>query len=428
MIHDRSLPDPIRSFTPTTEVKDELKFLREARKSLGGESLRPIEIDMDILVDAYPREASFLASSSENMPENLSYDKHPQTPKSKIHSLSSPGPTSGRKMPNRRFFKSEHEREYARNLMKELVQIYILQGVHGKEAFRNALNETRRRIHIRRGEAAPSPPPVLSPVQESPYPKLSPPQEKTVSTPASKHDESLPVQSISASPPRRLPPLSQSTPSRVKSIVAALQVSSTPVDMPKLTPVKRTPGSTRVKAVAESFESQVSLSMTPGKKPQSASPGTEKAGDGVKPPKSISRIRKSVPDEKIDSTPPSKRKNEAIVESTSARRSSRKAVMKTSENRTDSPPTEVKRTRRAAAIAAMEELQSAPTAQKLGEEEETNSSAIKNKAVPPKKAISPNARQRKAKSNLVAIPEDEPIVVPARPVRKAKAAAGLIKK
>lgn len=422
--HDCTVPDPIGSFTPTMGVKDELNVLREARKSLGGEALRPIEIDMDILADAYPREASFLASSIENIPQNIRDLQSPKTPRAKINVPDSPGPTSGRKIPNRRFFKSEHEREYARNLMKELVQIYILQGVHGKDAFRQALNETRRRIHVRRGETAPSPPPVLSPVQESPYPKLSPPAR--IETPYAQKESSpkeVPAPSSLPDPARCMMP--PSTPSRVKSMVAALQVTSTPVDARKGSPVKKTPGSTRVKAVAESIEAQI-LSSTPGKKLASSISSAPEPQE-VAAPRTSSRGKKA-------ETPPSKRKNAAIVEENSPARKGRNRSDRTPDVVHDSPPTEVKRTRRAAAIAALEEIQSEPSLRKskVNEDKESSSESSPTKktaVVVGKKEVSPTSRQRKAaRNNLVAIPENQPIVVPARPSRKAKTAGGLIKK
>jgi hypothetical protein len=319
-----SIPDPVEAFTPKMDIAEEFQLLRTARTSLGGEALKPIDIDMDILVDAYPREANFLSSS---IGENSSPSKiqlPPRTPSQDSKFRKSPSHLSSRKTPNRRFFKSEHEREYARNLMKELVQIYILQGVHGKEAFRKALNETRRRIHVRRGETAPSPPPVVSPVLVSPYPKISPP--KKVETPYSERKglqvkqpspdktarkldlaQEEPLQSAAVT---QGSPMEQSvrassaaprTPSRVKSMVAAIQ-SATPSNkpMPSETP-KRTPGGTRVRAVAETLEKQISADMEI--LASQASPSKASAKASVRTPQKTTTTKsttsKAVADERV---------------------------------------------------------------------------------------------------------------------------------
>jgi len=419
--------DPVGYFDPNIEVKEEMSALRETRKSLGGESLRPIEIDMDILADAYPREGSFLVSSNENAPVNMIDLKSPRTPHSKVRIEGTPGGTSSKKTPNRRFFKSEHEREYARNLMKELVQIYILQGQHGKEAFRKALNETRRRIHVRRGETAPSPPPILSPVQESPYPKLSPPLVQPAEMTVAGNTSEAPIQiGRGLSPLRRNAPVAPSTPSRVKLMAAALQLSSTPVDAGKAaTPHKRTPGSTRVRVVAEAIEAQI-LSATPGRDKPTKTPGKIQEGE-PSIPRTSARKKKSV-DSVVEeaTTPPSKRKNEAIVEQTSSRRSNRK---RESAQRVVSPVTEVKRSRRAA-VSEQPQTENRIPKSMAKRKQSDDIEASEKKKVASKKDVSPSSKHKKTKVKLVTIPEDEAVVVSARPSRKAKNLAneGLIKK
>jgi hypothetical protein len=207
-------------------------------------------------------------------------------------------------------------------------------------------------------------------------------------------------------------------------MVAALQVTSTPVDTRKGSPVKRTPGSTRVKAVAESIEAQI-LSSTPAKKLASSISSAPEAEE-------VAALRTSSRGKKAD-TPPSKRKNAVLVEKTSPARAGRNRSDSTDVVK-DSPPTEVKRTRRSAAIAALEEIQSEPSVLRKSKntadkESSSESSPTKKTAVVVgRKEVSPTSRQRKARNNLVAIPENESIVVPARPSRKAKNAAGLIKK
>ena len=438
--------DSGKLFSPRMEVNEEFKILRQTRKSLGGDALRPIEIDMDILADAYPQEAKFLASTSDtqNAPvPNVNQPMTPKTPSRALGHSESPRFQSSRKTPNRRFFKSENEREYARNLMKELVQIYILQGVHGKDAFRNALNETRRRIHTRRGEVAPLPPPVLSPVHESPYPTLSPPKPAPapysakkvtipeVPVPTAVRGEASPSRKLdvnATTSPKRLPPLAPTTPSRVKSLVAAIQ--STPIES-TLSQIRKTPGSSgRVKVVAESIEAQI-LSSTPSKRKLTRSDSTAEAPKSAdkdnaakeahhaepaetSPVRASSRLtKKPVVAENPGTPPKSSRKNEAIVEqaSTSRRGRSRK------EEKQESPPPESvsKRTRR---VAAMVEQESEP-----------EPTTVKRKVAAPKAVTTTGRKKKVAQATLASIPEDEAIVVPARPTRKAKAAANeVIKK
>ena len=465
------IPDPTKAFSPTMEVHDEFQILRAARKSLGGESLRPIEIDMDILADAYPREGGFLASTTENSSSSVNIQA-PITPSKSNQVSESPRFASGRKTPSRKFFRSEHEREYARSLMKELVQIYILQGAHGKDAFRQALNETRRRIHVRRGEAAPSPPAVLSPVHESPYPKLSPPRD--FATPLSSEKPANPDVSPSrvvtgtvrvveksaeadASPSRR-PPVAPRTPSRVQSMVAAIQ-SSTPSKPASSESAKRTPGSTRVKAVAEALERktpnvtkrvaddfqpdygvEVENLTSPPKKQRlsekTVSPSPKKASRESRTPspkkqvgeehavRTSSRLKKAI------ETPPSKRKNEEIVERPSTSRRGRKATESAVE-RAESPPAD-KRTRRAAAMAEAEEVAEGASGKKSKKKDSADDQTEEKVTVRKKataKAPASAGRKRKTPA-LTTIPEDEAVVVPVRPGRKAKTAAneGIIKK
>ena len=459
---DQGIPDPVEAFTPKMDISEEFQVLKTARKSLGGDALRPIEIDMDVLVDAYPREGNFLATcTTENSSGNENVLRTPIKPQHSSLPLHAP---SARKTPNRNFFKSEHEREYARNLMKELVQIYILQGVHGKEAFRKALNETRKRIHMRRGEPVPTPPPVLSPIQASPYPKLSPP--KPVETPYSGRAQThaadvsptLPIRKFEASDEasgspvekplglRALPPTPR-TPSRVLSMVAAIQ-SSTPATkaVSNETP-KRTPGTTRVKAVAETLESaNVEVSnatrtrtrstpltnmavSSPKKAVGIPDPGNESVV--VSPRKLVQSTASPVKAEQspMKKTPPSKRKNQLIIEKASTTRGRKKEV-EVSEDRAVSPPADDrKRIRRAAAIAAEEELtaQSAKKSKKSSDEPSEVQSSGKKSAAPKKSRA--GTKRKKASVDLETIPEDEAVAMPPRPVRKAKLVAneGLIK-
>ena len=202
------------AFSPKMEIDMELQVIRDARVSLGGKPSRPIQIDLDILAAAYPHEGEGQFLRTENVSLDANTQSNASTPSKLanvcVSAASSPRNMAGRRTPNRRFFKTENEREYARSLMKELVQLYILQGVHGKDAFRRALVEVKRRIHLRRGEDGSSPPIVTSPIITSPYPKLSPPEEIRV------------------------------TPSRVQSIVAAIQTTPRHGHLSSLKPVTAT--------------------------------------------------------------------------------------------------------------------------------------------------------------------------------------------
>ena len=421
-----SIPDPVQAFTPKMEIAEEFQVLRTARRSLGGEALKPVEIDMDILVDAYPREANFLSSSTV---ENFSPSRNqlpPRTPTQDSKSLRTPSQYSSRKTPTRRFFKSEHEREYALNLMKELVQIYILQGVHGKEAFRKALNETRRRVHVRRGETAPSPPPVLSPVHASPYPKISPP--KQVETPYSnRKNPEVPAASPDL-PSRRLDmaqgsPVDQAqkpfqttprTPSRVKSMVAAIQ-SATPSKKPLPTETpKRTPGSTRVKAVAETLEKS---------KTTEVEPVVQQAVPEAAEPRSSTRLKKSP----VKQDTPSKRKNQELVEKASPSRGRKKEVIVEIEKVVSPPPEERKRVRRAAAVAVVEEETTASVKKakrKTSEPATVREASLSTRKKGSAKEVSSKGptKKRKKDADLETIPEDEAVSMPVRPTRKAKTA------
>ena len=299
-------------FNAGMELDEEFDVLRQTRRSLGGVTMRTIEIDMDILADAYPQEGKFM--SAENIPP-LSpnrVQKNDGSPKTPARSTTKISALSARKTPHRRFFKSENEREYARNLMKELVPIYILQGVHGKQAFRDALNETRRRLFLRRGEEPPSPPAVTSPIYVSPYPKIQPPQEtKTKITPIKMVlppvvPEVKPVSGFTKSPLRA----AADTPSRVKNIVAA--INSTPKKTDEIcapTQVSRTPASAKIQAVVECIEATVTAN-TPSKR------GTGKiASNTPVAPKSGARMKKTQPVEAATpaSTTRSKRRTATVV-------------------------------------------------------------------------------------------------------------------
>jgi hypothetical protein len=477
------IPDPIEAFTPKMEITEEFEVLQNAKKTLGGDRLRPIEIDMDVLVDAYPREGKFLSrSTAENSSSSTNHLE--RTPAKGSSMDKSPSVYSSRKTPNRRFFKSDHEREYARNLMKELVQIYILQGIHGKEAFRKALNETKKRIHLRRGEEVPTPPPVLSPVHVSPYPKLSPPKE--VETPYSQRGLARPVAQSPSMPVKRLDPSADNsgspiekpvaihmvagtprTPSRVKSMVAAIQSGTPDAKRQPSEVVQKTPGTSRVKAVADALERTISSqdvvevpsadhtrakslqrSAVPKKIEDSPVKGhsvTAVSGNkaAVSPKKALDMAEKE--DEKrnsspqkvagspVKATPPSKRKNQEIVEKVSSSRGRRKAETPSEERAVSPPADERKRVRRAAAIAAQEEMssQSAKKTKKKSNETEANllpitTSGRKSAAPKKTKAVS---KRKKPSAELETIPEDEAVAMPPRPVRKAKIAAneGLIK-
>lgn len=457
-----AVPDPIKAFTPTMEVQDEFDILRVARKSLGGEALRPIEIDMDILADAYPREGSFLASTTENSGAFANLPA-PTTPSKASVVSDSPRFASGRKTPSRKFFRSDHEREYARTLMKELVQIYILQGVHGKDAFRQALNETRRRIHVRRGEAAPSPPAVLSPVHESPYPKLSPERNANpvIERIASAVADSVADLSSPTKSPSRRPPVAPRTPSRVQSMVAAIQ-ASTPSKPVVAESARKTPSSSRVKAVAEAIEAKTPKSVlsfsplrssdefepdyaqepelgnpSPPKPRKTASPKKASEAEQTSPKRKRSLektpLKSAVEDEvvrtssrlrkPVEETPPSKRKNEEIVEKVSTSRRGKKVVEAAIE-RADSPPAE-KRTRRVAAIAAAEEIEDNASPKRARRKEVVEPEAEKKVTVRKKAAAKapPSAARKRKTPALTTIPEDEAVVVPVRAARKAKPSA-----
>ena len=324
-IHEKIMENVSRNshfaFNPGMELDDEFENLRETRRSLGGNMMRGIEIDMDILADAYPQEAKFM--SAENIPPSSPNraQKQDSSPKTPSRSTMKPKPLSARKTPIRRFFKSENEREYARNLMKELVQIYILQGVHGKQAFRDALNETRRRIFLRRGEDPPSPPPVTSPVYASPYPKLQPPTEQKSKVSPIRMvlpavvPEVRPVSEFA----KPVGPTAADTPSRVKNIVAAINSTPKKVDIVQTVPVARTPGSAKIKAVVECIEATVAAN-TPGKRAPAKSAEQEPSEENTP---SLQKARSS------------KRKVEATPASTDTTRSKRRTAKEVSESEND---------------------------------------------------------------------------------------------
>ena len=497
--HDTTnVVDPVRASTPTMEMDEEFHVLRETRKSLGGEALRPIEIDMDILVDAYPQEAKFLAvTKGDDVHSTGGEPATPKTPSRSVPVGETPGFSSARKTPGRRFFKSELEREYARNLMKELVQIYILQGVHGKDAFRNALNETRRRIHTRRGDPVPSTPQVVSPVRESPYPKLSPP--KHVETPYSGKKTKpaefdllaipgrLAMPASSASP-ERLPPAHPSTPSRVKSLIAAIQSTPSGGDAPK--PVRKTPQSiSRVKAVAESLEAQISAGTPVKQKPTesyisasvAAVTSPLKAKSPVKPspakartPQSIAKaspvrepaaepkeassvrsVRKATVEEVPESARASSRlkkaepvNEEPIVKNRKAPKKAEEVSTPPKSDRKNQEIVEKASTTRRGRKQAETTTEKAPAAA-LREESPPGTAkrarraaamAAMDELMETDKKTTPGRKKaatatttttgRKRKAALEAIPEDEPVVDAdakvARPTRKAKAAAAAV--
>lgn len=314
-VHEKIMENVTRNsdllFNAGMELDEEFDVLRQTRRSLGGVTMRAIEIDMDILADAYPQEAKFM--SAENVPpvSPNRVQRNDGSPKTPLRSTTKITALSARKTPHRRFFKSENEREYARNLMKELVPIYILQGVHGKQAFRDALNETRRRLYLRRGEEPPSPPAVTSPIYVSPYPKIQPPAEtKTKITPIKMVlppavPEVKPVSGFGKSPSRS----SAETPSRVKNIVAAINSTPKKTDEgPTQTVVSRTPASAKIKAVVECIEGTVAAN-TPGKR--MAGKALEESTP-VKP-KSSRSAKKQVEAATPASTTRSKRRTAGVV-------------------------------------------------------------------------------------------------------------------
>jgi hypothetical protein len=484
-------PNPVDAFSPSVEISEELRALRTTRKSLGGEALKPIEIDLDIIADAYPREGNFLVSSTRENVYEPSNVQGPLTPRKGGLEIAKSTPKSALKTPHRRFFRSEHEREYARNLMKELVQIYILQGIHGKEAFRNALNETRKRIHVRRGEVAPTPPPIISPVLVSPYPKLSPPMENDAGnskceresifqtpgssskTPKNSIRVEISVKRLDKSSDRKetgLRPNASTprTPSRVKSIVAAIQ-ASTP-SLPKISSEskigeKQFP--TRVKAVASALEcsgtDHRSRSIEADYSPKHLRPSvgtvvsesdeTKKGEAGMinqqdketevdntvdvgttgvvvdisslQPDQFDQLVGRITENTQLNSvTPSSGRKIAGIVEKKSTTRTRKKAVDIPSEGVT-SPPTDRKRVRRAAAIAALEEV-TAMSSKKISKgsvdcrESQISSAHVRKRPETTETKPSP---KRKKSATLEPIPEDESVNMPPRPARKAKLAA-----
>jgi hypothetical protein len=350
-LHEKIMENVSRNstvaFNPGMELDDEFEVLREARRSLGGNMMKGIEIDMDILADAYPQEAKFM--SAENVPlksPNRS-QKNDSSPKTPLRSTTKPGALSARKTPMRRFFKSENEREYARNLMKELVQIYILQGVHGKQAFRDALNETRRRIFLRRGEDPPSPPPVTSPAYVSPYPKLQQPlaEPKTKITPIKMMlppavQEVRPVSEFSKSPC----PVATGSPSRVKNIVAAINSTPKKVEEVPAQAIVRTPGSAKIKAVVECIEATVAAS-TPGKR-ATIRPTPQEPVENYSPPARKTRATR----QKVEATPVS----------TDTTKSKRRAEKVVSESETDDIKKDTavsKKKREAAPLESISEAQ-----------------------------------------------------------------------
>lgn len=481
-LNDFEIPDPIDAFTPKMEIVEELEVLRTAKKSLGGEALRPIEIDMDILVDAYPREGNFLSSSTENasLILNVTSPRTPSGSKRKNESLMN---STSKKTPNRRFFKSEHEREYARNLMKELVQIYILQGVHGKDAFRQALNETRRRIHVRRGECAPSPPPILSPVHESPYPKLSPPKESHAPYSGRKRDETAaevqrmevanPTCEDSLSPCKKLRYEARigtpRTPSRVQSMVAAIQAS--PIKKIQIDSVPRkTPLSSRVKAVAESMENKrvspvkpadgvggndvplhgpnndvVKSSVFPRSEQLFASPkdkrNSRQSARHEDPVQIRPRLRTRTVDEdeskpvksklvaesgdgnstKTDLSTPARAKKHQVSEPSVGPQHKKKAEpsgVLSDEPKSPASSGAMKRPKKAALTPLTETSSHANTRRRKA----TEATQGPNKVTQAARGTKAPARKRK-EADLETIPEDEPVVVPIRPSRRAKTAA-----
>lgn len=95
----------------------------------------------------------------------------------------------------------------------------------------------------------------------------------------------------SSASPKRLPPAHPITPSRVKSLVAAIQSTLSGGDAPK--PISKTPQSvSRVKAVAESLEAQISAG-TPGKQKTTESVISASVAAVASPPKAKSPVKAS---------------------------------------------------------------------------------------------------------------------------------------
>lgn len=252
--------------TPTRNIAHELTDLREMRRSLGGEALLPVDIDLGILAEAYPREGSFLSQENINPKSNRLFQDNRDS-KTPVGNSQTSGPNS--------FFRSDKEREFAKNLMKELVQIYILQGIHGKEAFKKALCETRARIYSHRGEKQPElPPPIPSPALDdwSPRSTHAAQPARTVTPRSTVRVKSTLKKRAHPEEPSKVP-ITTLTPSRVKDLVAAIQ--STPkkdVQDEGLNPVRKTPGSSaRIKALGECIEATIAAG-TPGKRARVTEP------------------------------------------------------------------------------------------------------------------------------------------------------------
>lgn len=314
----------VNPFSQYRGVADDLVQLQQTKQSLGGEKLQPVELDLEILADAYPREGSFLSK------ENLQPSKNANIT---LKNLSTKSQSSG----ETGFFRSESEREYAKTLIKELVQIYILQGVHGKDAFKGALLETRRRIHTRRGEDMPElPPAVPSPPIEDWSPRnVTPKNANPVTTPRS----ARPVQPLSRQPSRVT--AQTTTPSRVQAIVTILQTTPKAVTVVE-NPVRKTPGSSaRIKALGDSIEASIAAN-TPSKRRIIADLPVEapvesvgqttrkpKAVEPTSPPQTAPKraTRKAVPVvEEVPKKTTKKSQPEPVSEPEGPRRSTRSSV------------------------------------------------------------------------------------------------------
>jgi hypothetical protein len=302
-------PNVLEALSPLRNMNEDVEQLRNTRISLGGDGLRTLDLQLDILASAYPREGSFLAQ------ENAKPADHNISPRNAIKKQ--------RMNTHTGFFHSETEREYAKSVMQELVQIYILQGIHGKDAFKSALTETRRRVHVRRGENMPDlPPPIATPPLEDMSPRFV------------DHSSIRPVTPKQVTPRNNTAPevvVSSSTPARVKSLVTAIE--KTPKQTAIQKSVRKTPGSSaRIKLLGESIEAAIAAG-TPGK-------------------------RKPVEPMDIETVHSPVGKNKALVEAVSVKRSTRK--QKEAVVEAVSPPettaSETRRPRRAAALAAAEEL------------------------------------------------------------------------
>lgn len=316
--------------TPSRNIAHELSHLREMRKSLGGEALIPVEIDLDLLYEAYPREGCFLLQEN-NDPQHANTFHHNQNP-SFGHSH---GSQSGS------FFKSDKEREYAKNLMKELVQIYILQGVHGREAFKKALSETRSRLYAHRGENLPELPPAIpSPALDdwSPRGNHSSRFPESTITPRSGKTVNLPKSSLKkrpVSPAAAKVPVTTLTPSRVKDIVAAIQSTPKKTSEEEV-PVRKTPGSSaRIKAIGECIEATIAAN-TPSKR-KTGKDKHEPVVESVSHDSPAGKKRKSAEQPSVKASSKKPKMVESVSPAVSAR-PRRKAAAVVPEPKTKGPP------------------------------------------------------------------------------------------